>query len=720
VPLWQNSLTFFEKLTIIPLAMKMILFVLFLSSFVSGTERELWKVELFDGTSKKSGSIEIKKAQVFLEDTVISMKDVMNILFMKEKTDEVNGSIQEDVKEIINEANRLERKYPDAGGIILIDDDEILLRPDGTRRYEYHFAAMILKNSKKRWANVKLYFEEERSRIKVVLARTIKPDGTIYNLPEEDIKIVKPKSGMVFFEKGKSVQFELPNVSIGDIIEYEYTEEVFNPWNKKILNIDHYFQTTEPVDLSRLMVAIPESLSLTVGKRNINEANFLSVFSEKDGYKYYGWEMENIEPVIREPEMPPLGEVVPRIEVSNVKSWDVIFDWYSDFQLTRMRVTEEIKELAEKITEGATTEEEKVAKLYHFVQRNVRYICIKGGAASGVSGHPAEETLEKGYGDCTDKAILLATLLRAVAIKAYPVYIGTNDDVPTLITEVPCYYGNHCINEVEVDSKSIYLDATGTTSRYPSYWSADHDVYAVNAIKRTIEKTPIPPPSENERRYEYEIKISSLDCIVTFKAHYTGDWEDWLRWYWERKKDDEIKEAFEEMIHDVSPYSELVDFSLENVNALSKPFGMVLKYKLKDYIKKTGDPLLFELPELIDRYTFKEVCLSERKYPLNYATSEGIINSYTITFPENLTIAYLPEKIDLSNWTGDKELRVSYTALYTNEGNILNFRDDFKRYKRVVPASEYKNYKEFLTKISLFAKKKIVFQEITNNRPYSP
>lgn len=686
------------------------LIFLLLSLIPTENPNRIWKIELFNGESLMSESVRIEEDRVLLGDTVLSKDDVKSIFLTEKRREEKGGRLEEDTREIIQEGLRLEKKFSDAGGIILIDDGEVQLNPDGTRTYQYHFAAKILKPSKKEWANIRIYFEEEREKITVTLARTIKPDGTIFNLPKEKIKIVKPKSGMVFFEKDKSVQFELPNVSVGDIIEYKYTQEIFNPWNKKIFNFGYYFQSTEPVGFSCLRVAIPETLFLTYGTRNMEEEGEPETWS-KDGYRYYRWEMRDVEPVIEEPRMPPIAEVVPRVTVSTLGSWDLIFDWYREFQLARMKVTPRIQELAENITQDAKTEEEKVANLYHFVQRNVRYISIKGGAASGVSGHPAEETLEKGYGDCTDKAILFATLLKAVGIKAYPVYVGTNDEVPTLMTEVPSYYGNHCINEVEIGSKSIYLDATGTTSRYPSFWSADHDVYAINAIKRKIEKIPLPPPSENGRYYEYEIMISSTDCDVTFRAHYTGDYEAGVRWYYQHRKEEEIRKTFEEMIHEISPYSELIDYSLENVNDISKPFGMVLHYRLKNYLKKVGDLLLLGLPDLVDRYTFDEVSLAERKYPISYPTSRRIANSYIITFPESLKVVYLPEPIRLTDYMNTNELCASYSAGFTAKGNTVSFKDDFRRYKRIIPVSDYKDYKEFLTRVSLYAKKKIVFQE---------
>ena len=678
----------------------------------AGFSKEIgtWKIELFDGKAIKSNTINIENNRVILSDTTIQKSDVKNILFLRQGSGISKGTAKEDITKILNEARALEKLYPDAGGIILKDDDKYILNPDGTRKYEYHFIGKIMKNSQKRWATVRLYFEEDRSKINVTLARTIKSDGTIYNLSKNAIKIIKPKSGTVFFEKGKSIQFEIPNVSVGDIIEYKFTEEIFNPWNKKIFNVDHYFQSTEPVGESSLSIGIPSSQTLTIGTRNITTMNDTTY--TKNGYRYYFWQMKNLKPVIEEPKMPPLGNVIPRIEVSNLHSWKPIFKWYKGFQLSRMVITEHIKTLADSLTKKAKTQEEKVAKLYHFVQRNVRYISIKGGAASGVSGHPAEETLQKGYGDCTDKAILFATMLRAVGVKAYPVYIGTNGSIPTLMPEVPGYYGNHCIDYVEVGNKHLYLDATGTTSRYPSYWSADHDVYAINAIKEKIEKTPIPPPKDNQRYYKYEISISpSLECTVVFTAHYSGDWEDWLRWYWQHKKQNEIRKTFEEMIHEVSPYAELIDYSLKNVDNISQPFELSIKYKLINYIKETKDLYLFELPELVDRYTFDEVSLAKRQYPISYSTSEEIRDSYRITFPKNLKIVYTPEKTDLSYHTGKGKLCITYHASYDYNGNNLTFSDDFKRFIRIISPADYANYKNTLTNISLFTKKKVVLKE---------
>ena len=87
--------------------------------------------------------------------------------------------------------------------------------------------------------------------------------------------------------------------------------------------------------------------------------------------------------------MPPYGAVVPRVEASLFQNWEYIFDWLTRMQQRRIQVTPEIEQAVQEITAGAADLEEKVARIYHFIQRYIRYISIKGSIGSGWSGHEA-------------------------------------------------------------------------------------------------------------------------------------------------------------------------------------------------------------------------------------------------------------------------------------------------------------------------------------------
>ena len=67
--------------------------------------------------------------------------------------------------------------------------------------------------------------------------------------------------------------------------------------------------------------------------------------------------------------------------------------------------------------EGATTREDKVARILNRLHRDIRYTGVEFRDAAIVPARPAE-TLKRGFGDCKDKSTLLVCLLRAAGIPA--------------------------------------------------------------------------------------------------------------------------------------------------------------------------------------------------------------------------------------------------------------------------------------------------------------
>ena len=664
------------------------------------------KVELYNGRWLSTPTIQYRDKVFLLKDTTVSRDSVKSIIFGIPRTREGKVSVSEDIKAILDTARVAVERFPYAGGIILLDEGNETLHPDGTRTYRYHFQGKILKSNRKNWGSVRLYYNEERVRTKVLLARTIKPDGRVLNLNKKEIKITKPSEGLVFFGKTKWLTFSLPQVEVGDVVEYIYEMEIYNPWDRKVFTPEYSFQSSEPIILSKITITVPKSETLYWASRNMPEGSKNPKIIETSTSRSYIWEVHNSKPIIEEPSMPPRGEVAAHIECTNQKDWNHIFDWYTNFQLARMEVTPEIKNLVDSIIKGADSDEEKVARLYHWTQQHIRYISIKGGAGSGVSGHPASQTLKNGYGDCSDKAILFSTLLKAAGIESYPVYVGTNDEVPMLIKEIPSYYGNHVITEVVFPDKTIYLDATGYASRYPYFSPSSHGVYALNAQKRKIELVPVPKPEDNRRKYRYDLQLDEDGKLrVDFKSSYTGYYEAWLKLYWQHQKKNEIPKMLSEMAHRVSPKAKLLNYKFHNLFDISKPFIMELSYELYDYPTTAGDLWILSLPEIKDRYRFNEVSLTTRKYPVSYPSSQEITHQVTLKIPQGFKVEYLPEPIDIST------PYASYKAEYTEKGDTIVFSDDFKRWKRTIPVKDYPLYKNFLRKVSQYQEKKIFLRK---------
>jgi hypothetical protein len=643
----------------------------------------------------------MKNDSIYTTDTVLLRTDVKSIIFGVGDLEKGKGELPKDIKDVLENRAELMVKFADFGGVVMLDKGINKLLSDGTRNYEYHFRGLVLKDSKRSWARFQRQFDQEREKIKIDMARVIKGNGKIISLDMNKVTITKPREEGMFFDKDKIIAFSIPEVEVGDIIEYKYVEEIFNPWDKKIFTLGWFFGGSEPVIESVVEIIVPSDSYFNFIIKN--EEGFKIDSSFTDSTRTYIFEKHNTLPPVEEPLMPVTEELVPFLRFSNQKNWDYIFNWYADFQKNRMDVTEEIQKIADSLTKGLNTHEEKTAALYHWIQRNIRYISIKGTAASGVSGHKASETLENGYGDCTDKAILFSTLLKATGIEAYPVGIHANPS-PELIKEVPSFWGNHMIVEIFPENdKPYFLDPVSEYSRYPSFATMDHGADAICAQKSRIDFIKVPDPARNKRNYTYLIEVNTNDsAFVTFQSSYTGSYEAYVRAYWQSLEEVEKKKQFEQMAKRVSSKAQVVDYNLENLMDISKPLKMTIKYRVPEFPKKQGELYVFKLPEVEERYTRDELSLSTRNYDLIYDTSEEIVHTFKLNLPGKMKILSIPEKFS------QEEKNAKYTASYTQKGDTLIFKDDWIRKDKKIEASEYNNYKELCNEILNYAKRPVI------------
>jgi hypothetical protein len=119
---------------------------------------------------------------------------------------------------------------------------------------------------------------------------------------------------------------------------------------------------------------------------------------------------------------------------------------------------EAVRPKVEEIINGVTSDEEKVKKIFMWVQENIRYIAFEDGIA-GFKPVSAQEVLRKKYGDCKGMANLLTVMLQSVQLDARRCWIGTKDiaydySTPNLSVD------NHMICAWMRKGKPVFLDAT--------------------------------------------------------------------------------------------------------------------------------------------------------------------------------------------------------------------------------------------------------------------
>jgi len=340
-----------------------------------------------------------------------------------------------------------------------------------------------------------------------------------------------------------------------------------------------------------------------------------------------------------------------------------------------------------------------VARIYHWVQRNVEYLSSKVSVMSGLCGHPAEVTLRRHRGDCIDKAVLAATLLKAVGIDAYPVGVLTNDSgFPDV--KLPNFIGNHAVLEVRLNGKKLILDPTSTDYRFPARWSASHDTYIHNPITGELYMADLPEPEQNAYIQNIVVVLrSDQSAFLERTITPTGGEEAGWRWWIRTRRKEELQQWLESLANAYSPGSKVVAFETSDVNNLAEPLKVTIKVDVSSYGTRAGDFLILRLPNLY--YRFPEVATQKRKYDIWYDTTYCEQHTITIHLPKEYEVYHLPPPISI------KTPFVEYEASYTAGKNCVVFKDRFRRLVRIVPAKDYGVYREALQKIAAYAQLRV-------------
>ncbi len=640
----------------------------------------------------------------------------------KEKTDLEQRKIIEKLKIYRAQAQEMAARHPGVRGVHVIDNGRHILTSDHRQVYRYHFVGLVLSEEMLAWADLALGFSEGRSRSRIVFARTLDPNDVLHTLNPDEMNVTKPSRGALFFDpKARVLNATLAGVEVGSIVEYAYEYENYAPEDWRIFFPTYYFQSEIPVCHSNFTVQIPGELKLYAWTENWNAdaktpKSFLrrvasalkpdrrqpdiTCFTDIDGnaYTLHHWSKTNVPPITTEPQMPPWTEVVPAVHATIMKDWQHLNQLTGGMQKERLQTTPEIQKLAEQITTGLATDEDKTAATYHWVQKNIRYISIKSSLSSGWAGHPAAETLAQGYGDCTDKSVLFATLLQCLGIAAEPVVLRTND-AGVFIPRHPVLACNHCITQIHLPKGSIYLDATSQDYRFPAFRGDDHGVFAINFIRGEQRIIELPPPfTANGKVTVSQLQLQPDDTLqVQTRNLYTGMYEANLRASWKRVPEQARRQVMQQYLNGTAPGANLLQFDMGAPEDLAHQFFLAYDYRLPQYCAQAGQYRLFQFPDR--QLDFPENALEKRRYPLVYTTANGLERTDLLTIPDNLEVAQMPADFHLEN------THIQYHETFEQTPEGIRFKAILTRTSRHIPPAEYPEYREATLRIQQQTKK---------------
>ena len=378
------------------------------------------------------------------------------------------------------------------------------------------------------WGVLSGGYSSANERVEIGYVRVRKADGTVVEtLPDsaQDVTSEIMRTAPMYSDYHEK-HIAVKGLGVGDLLEYQITLRLHTPLIPGQFWYAYDFNKVNVVLDEEIEVSLPKEREVKVGSPDLKP-----MIADSGNRRVYNWKTMNgvgkdkVEP---RRELPP-----PAILVTTFKSWEEVGRWWNGLEQEQAKPTAEIRAKADELTRTAATREEKVRALYNYVSTRFRYISISFGIGR-FQPHAALEVFKNEYGDCKDKHTLLAALLAAEGIEAYPVLMNSSrhidPNVPSpgqfdhVVTAVP---------ETPNSSKLIWLDTTAEVAPYGFLTFNLRDKQALvipNSLPPRLVKTPTDPPVRNFVAFEIDAKLSD-DGVLEGKMQrsYRGDAEVLLR-----------------------------------------------------------------------------------------------------------------------------------------------------------------------------------------------
>jgi hypothetical protein len=456
---------------------------------------------------------------------------------------------------------------------------------DGTGFHESSTRVRIQSEAGvKQMAVLMFTYTASNQQAEIGYVRVIKPDGTMVVTPDYNVQDlpadVSREAPMYSDIHQKHVAVK--GLGVGDTLEYKVTLRTVKPEVPGQFWLEYSFEKNLIALDEQLDLDLPDGKAVTVASPDAQPT-----ITRAQGRVLYRWSSSNL--TRPDPDKPKsIKHWKPSVQVTTFTGWDQVGAWYWSLQKDEMTVTPAIQAKADALTKGLTTDDEKMRAIFAAVALHTHYIGISFGIGR-YQPHLAEDVLSNEYGDCKDKHTLLATLLRAAGIEAWPVLISSGRELDPAVPS-PAQF-DHVITVVprpnSNPAKLIWMDATEEVAPVGVLMQVlrDKQALAIPAGKPAyLERTPADLPFPQSFLFTANGKLSDKgEFTGRIEQTYHGDVELMMRALFRQVPQSQWKQFVQQMIGNMGFGGETGQPEVSQVEQTSEPFHFGFDYTRQKY-----------------------------------------------------------------------------------------------------------------------------------------
>jgi hypothetical protein len=540
----------------------------------------------------------------------------------------------------------------------------------------------------------------------------IPAEGKDYEVKDKEaVEIAVPQ--VEFSELVTDVRYKvlrIPAADPGNVVGYEYEIEE----QPLVLEDVWDFQTHTSVRESHYTLQIPSGWEFKAVWVNYPE---VKPVAGANGMQQ--WVVSDVKGVRHEEEMPPLQGVAGQMLVvfyppggpsaKGFTNWQQMGNWYLNLTSGRRDASPKIKQEVATLTASHGKQLEKMQALAQFVQHDIRYVAIELGIG-GYQPHPAADTFAHRYGDCKDKATLMASMLHEIGVESY--YVVINEQRGAVNATSPAGVAfNHVILAIHLPSdvtddvsllatidhpklgKLLFFDPTNELTPFGEISGHLQDNYGLLVAPEGGEliELPMQPPATNSiRRTGTFILDSSGNLHGNVQETRLGDRAASERWALRTvSKDVDRVKSIESVLAGSLPSFQITKAGVINLQYTDQPFGFDYSFQTENYAKTAADLLLVRPRVLGTKSQAFMETKEPRQFPIEFSGPVRDTDQFDIAVPSGYAVDELPPPIDVDYSFA------SYHSKTQVVGNAIRYTRVFEIKELSVPVSKADDLKKF-------------------------
>jgi hypothetical protein len=402
-------------------------------------------------------------------------------------------------------------------------------------------------------------------------------------------------------------------------------------------------------------------------------------------------------PIVQEPNMPPVNDLAARVEVSTVESWDDYVRWERGLLADAFYTNPALDALVDRLTKDAKTPREKLERVFRHVTQEIRYQQDYETNIAGVRPHGAPSVIERGYGDCKDKAVLLIEMARHLGIRLSFAILRVTPH-GQVSREVPHQQFDHAIAYVPVQpgfDKPMFLDPTSDGLDLGNLRGDDQGALALVLDPDKGEWSFIPIPYQGpELEYDHhkirlDVKSPAealLSDEMTLRGHPAMTMRHVLR------NEGQAAQVYSAIASALFSGATVRSAKSEGKEDIVRPLSISLDLDASQSLRPEDDHFRLTLP---GKFSLSStIPLNTRETPMRFGPPDSTTYDIDASVPDGFQVTHTPPDFTVDNSC----FHVSRKAKV--EGRKLNVRLEFTRRCTDVAIADYAPYRDAVREVT--------------------